>query len=189
VPIRRVPLSTRVFENFRFYDRLRKGGGVGVSAYREVESGDWAGMTGNGHGCNCTLSVWHARSTIAVERGRRVRDAEKRGRRSSLRILLHFIDGGGLEEGGTCESSPAVFEDFIAIRRWRRSGRRGGRCRGRCNCTLSGVACAVNDCRRPRASRARCRETWSPVVFEDFIIFRRWCRSGGGKDTRPVSGT
>ena len=51
VPIRRVPLSTRVFENFRFYDRLRKGGGVGVSAYREVESGDWAGMTGNGHGC------------------------------------------------------------------------------------------------------------------------------------------
>jgi len=59
----------------------------------------------------------------------------------------------------------------------------------RCNCTFSGVACAVNDCRRPRASSARCRETLSPVVFEDFITFRRWCQSGGGRDTRPVSGT
>jgi len=29
------------------------------------------------------------------------RGAEKRGRRSSLMILLHFADGAGLEEGGS----------------------------------------------------------------------------------------
>jgi len=51
-----------------------------------------------------------------------------------------------------------------------------------CSCTLSGVAGAVNGCCRPRASRARRWETRSPVVFEDFITFRRWCRSGGGRD-------
>jgi len=64
-------------------------------------------MTGNGHRCNCTMSgVAWAVKTIAVDRGRRVRDGEKRGRRSSLRILLHFIDGAGLEEGGTRDRCP-----------------------------------------------------------------------------------
>jgi len=57
-------------------------------------------------GATARSRVWHARSTIAVDRGRRVRDAEKRCRRSSLRILLHFVDGANQEEGGTHDRCP-----------------------------------------------------------------------------------
>jgi len=57
-------------------------------------------------GATARCRVWQTRSTVAVDRGRRVRDSEKRGRRSSLRILLHFADGAGLEEGGTRDRYP-----------------------------------------------------------------------------------
>ena len=56
--------------------------------------------------------------------GRRVRDAEKRGRRSSLSILLDFGNGAGLEDGGIARRRSSRI--LLLLRRWCRSVRRGG---------------------------------------------------------------